>query len=228
MKSKQLPIIETLMFAAFAASLVFLSGCVPIEQVQRPNLREVRLGNIQGQAAEDLSLRPGEMSGEVAEINPSRQEIQVLTEDGRREILSYDINRTRVVYHGLDYGVDSLEAGDRIAFDARARNRSPLDILRIQEPVQSRRIANASRTAPARTRVELVEGTVERVDVNRGVFDVQPRSGETITISVPYNARTADVDSFRSLRRGDRVRVEGEFVGRDNFQLLSFLSPRGR
>jgi hypothetical protein len=34
------------------------------------------------------------------------------------------------------------------------------------------------------------------------------------------------VDNFRALRRGDPVRVEGEFVNPDNLQLLSFLSPR--
>jgi hypothetical protein len=47
-----------------------------------------------------------------------------------------------------------------------------------------------------------------------------------VTVSVPYNARAADVDSFRGLRRGDEVKVEGEFVNAESFQLLSFLSPR--
>jgi hypothetical protein len=45
-------------------------------------------------------------------------------------------------------------------------------------------------------------------------------------VSIPYNARTADVDNFRSLRRGDHVRVEGEFIKPESFQLLAFLSPR--
>jgi hypothetical protein len=225
---KRSNMIEKLVSIAFLVSLVTLAACVPAEQARSPSLREARLGNIQRPAAEDLRLASGEISGEVTEINPSRQEIQVLADDGRRQVFSYDINRTRVVYHGADYSVDSIEAGDRIAFDSRARSGSMLDTIRIQEPVQSRTTASAPRPAPARSRPEVVEGTVERIDVSRGTFEVQPRGGDNIIVSVPYNARAADVDSFRSLRRGDRVRVEGEFVSRDNFQLLSFVSPRSR
>jgi len=199
-----------------------------MEQVRRPSLREVRLGNAQGSVAEDMRLATGEISGELAEINPSRQEFQVLMGDGRRQVLRYDVNRTRVVYHGLDYSVDNLEAGDRIAFDSRLGNASYVDTVRIQEPVQSRSGSRIASPAPARPRTEVVEGTVESVDVNRGLFDVRPPTGANVTVSVPYNARTTDVESFRSLRRGDAVRVEGEFVNRDSFQLLSFLSPRGR
>lgn len=228
MKPKESSFIDKLPLALFAVSLISLTACVPVEQVRQPSLREVRLGNVQGQAAEDMRLRSGEISGEVTEINPSRREIQVLTEDGRRQVLRYELERTRVVYHGLDYSVDNLEAGDRIAFDSRSGSGSHVDTLRIQEPVQARSAPRIARSAPTRPKAEVVEGTVETVDVNRGFFDVRPRTGGTVTVSVPYNARAADVDSFRSLRRGDAVRLEGEFVNRDNFQLLSFLSPRSR
>ncbi len=228
MKLKRSFLIDKLPLALIAASVISLTACVPVEPVRQPSLREVRLGKVQGQAAEDMRLRSGEISGEVTEINPSRQEIQVLTEDGRRQVLRYDFNRTRVVYHGLDYSIDNLEAGDRIAFDSRSGNGSYVDTIRVQEPVQARAGPRVARPGPARPRAEVVEGTVESVDVNRGIFDVRPRTGGTVTVSVPYNARAADVDSFRSLRRGDSVRVEGEFVNRDNFHLLSFLSPRGR
>jgi hypothetical protein len=203
-----------------------LAACVPVETVQRPSLREVRLGNVQGRATEDTRLQPGETSSEVAEINPSRQEIHVIAEDGRRQVLRYDINRTRVLYHGFDYSVDNLEAGDRIAYASRSSNY--VDTIRIQEPVQARSGASVARPAPARPRAEVVEGTVESIDINRGIFDVRPRTGGTVTVSIPYNARAADVDSFRSLRRGDSVRVEGEYINRDNLQLLAFLSPRDR
>jgi hypothetical protein len=64
------------------------------------------------------------------------------------------------------------------------------------------------------------------VDHGLGVFDIRPRTGRTVTVSIPYNARAADIDSFRALRRGDPVRVEGEFVSPDSFQLLAFLSSR--
>jgi len=75
-------------------------------------------------------------------------------------------------------------------------------------------------------RTDVVEGTVERINYDRGVFDIRPRSGRTVNVLIPYNARAADVDNFRSLRRGDHVRVEGEFVNPESFQLFAFLSPR--
>jgi hypothetical protein len=75
-------------------------------------------------------------------------------------------------------------------------------------------------------RADVVEGTVERVAYDLGAFDVRSRTGRTVTVSVPYNAKTADVESFRRLRQGDYVRVEGAFVSPDNLQLLAFLAPR--
>ena len=59
-----------------------------------------------------------------------------------------------------------------------------------------------------------------------GCVPVETVQRRMVTVSVPYNARAADVDNFRALLRGDPVRVEGEFVNPDNLQLLSFLSPR--
>ena len=48
-------------------------------------------------------------------------------------------------------------------------------------------------------------------------FQVAPRTGRTVTVSVPYNARQSAIEDFRSLRRGDLAGVEGEFVNSDNF-----------
>ena len=53
---------------------------------------------------------------------------------------------------------------------------------------------------------------VKRIQYDLGVFEVRPTTGRTVTVSIPYNAKAADVENFRRLRRGDHVRVEGEFV----------------
>lgn len=215
-------------FVVFLTGLVSLAGCVPLETVQKPSLNEVRSGSARGPVTGDTRLRPGEMPAEVTEIDRPRQEIRVVAEDGRQQVLRYDINRTAVTYHGLEYAVDDLEAGDRIAYQAVPRDRAYVDTIRIQEPVQARSRSSIARPLPPRPRADVVEGTVERVDHSLGVFDIRPRDGRTVTVSVPYNARAADVDNFRALRRGDPVRVEGEFVSPDNIQLLSFLSLRDR
>jgi hypothetical protein len=208
-------------------SLTILAGCA-LET--RPTLDEVRTGRVRGQVTEDATLQPGEIRADVTAIDPARREIRVQTDDGRKRVLLYDRNLTRVTYHGWNYTVDQLEAGDLIAFRTRPRDGDEVETIRIQDPVQARRgigpgIAGRS-ASPARA--DVVEGTVERVQVDLGVFDVQPRTGRVITVSVPYNAKASDVESFRRLRRGDFVRVEGEFVNPDSLQLLSFLSPRDR
>jgi hypothetical protein len=210
-----------------ATALVSLTGCVPIDRTPRPTLDAVRSGSARGQIADDTRLRPGEVPGEIAEVNRPRQEIYVLTDDGRKQVVRYDVNRTRVTFHGWDYSVDNLEAGDRIAYHPEG-NRY-VDFIRIEEPVQARPGPRAAVPPPSnRPRTDVVEGTVERVDPSLGVFDIRPSPGRTVTVSVPYNARSADVDSFRALRRGDPVRIEGQFISPENFQLLSFLSPRDR
>jgi hypothetical protein len=215
-------------FATVGFFVMLLAGCVPLETVQKPTLDEVRLGNVRGQIAEDASLRPGEIRAEVVEVDRGRREIRVQTDSGRRQVVAYDIDRTRVIYHGWDYTVDHIVAGDVIAYRQLARDRGFVETIRIQEPVQARTTTGAASRSPPRAGNDVVEGTVERIDPRLGVFDIRPRSGRTVTVSVPYNARTADVDYFRSLRRGDHVRVEGEFVNPDNLQLLSFVSSRDR
>jgi hypothetical protein len=206
------------------SGLFVLASCVPIDRT--PTLNEVRSGNARGPTTADTSLRPGEVSAEVTEIDRPRQELRVITADGRRFGLTYDLN-TRVTYHNVEYRAEDLEAGDRIAFRTAPRDRRYVDTIRIEEPVQARAGRSIARTAPPPAlRNDVVEGTVERINYELGVFDIRPRSGRTVTVSVPYNAKTADVDNFRSLRRGDHVRVEGEFVNPESFQLLAFLSPR--
>src|SRR5690349_22216832 len=184
----------TLLFAVATA----LGGCVPAQTVNRPSLDEVRLGNVHSANVEDARLRPGEIEGEVVEVNRARREIYMVAADGRRETLPYDFDRTRVVYHGREYTIDNLESGDRIAYPSTPSSGRYVDVIRIQEPVQARSGSRFARTAPAK-RTEVIDGTVERIDQKMGVFDLRPRDGRTITVSLPYNARTADVDSFRTL-----------------------------
>jgi hypothetical protein len=224
-QSKQFWLVYVMPFVLITAGLASLAGCVPIaDPVPRPTLNEVRSGTARGQIAADLTLRPGEFPAEVAEIDRARRELRVITDDGRSRALAYDPS-TKVIYHGWDYTVDHLEAGDRIAYTPR--DSRYVSVIRVQEPVQARAGRTIARpVSPPPPRSDVVEGTVERINYDLGVFDVRPRSGRTVTVSIPYNARTADVDNFRSLRRGDQVRVEGEFVNPESFQLLAFLSPR--
>ena len=206
-----------------ALGLATLTGCA-LET--RPTLDEVRSGRVRGQVTEDTALQPGEIRAEVIEVDPAKQEIRVQTDNGSRRVLLYDRTDTRVVYHGWSYAPEQLESGDLIAFRTGPRRSDDIETIRIETPVQARTGPLGGRRDPLPPRSDVVEGTVERIEYDTGVFDVRPRTGRMVTVSVPYNARPADVDNFRRLRRGDYVRVEGRFTNPDNLQLQAFLSPR--
>jgi hypothetical protein len=218
--------IRSLFAGAILATGLLLTGCVPT--AARPTLDEVRLGEAGGEVAVNAGLQPGEIRAEIAEIDRSRRNVHVIAEDNRRHALPYDIDHTRVLYHGREYAVDNLEAGDRIAYRSLPRDMNYVETIRVLEPVQARTAPASARSISSRPSHDVVEGTVENVDHGLGVFEIRPRTGRAVTVSVPYNATTTDVDSFRGLRRGDYVRVEGEFVNPESLQLLSFLSPRDR
>jgi hypothetical protein len=193
--------------------LTMLLGCVA-----GPTLHETRRG--ESLPGPDTTLQPGEIRAEVVQVTPNRNEIQVRSDDNRTRALRYDPARTRVTYEGRDYSVENLEAGDIIAFHTFGRDNA-IDTIRVQQPVQARAASTSARAGSSLTRGEVLEGTVDRIDYDRGIFDVRTRDRGTITVALPFNARTSDVDAFRRLRNGDSVRLEGEFVNRDNFQVSS-------
>jgi hypothetical protein len=202
--------------------LAAITGCVVPTIERRPTLSEARLG--QGRLVADTSLQPGETRGEVVEIQPAKTQIHVRADGNRTRILEYDPVATRLIYHGREYGIQELQAGDVIAFQPSRRGSGDyVATVRLQEPVQARAAGpSVAQRTPPPPRPELIDGTVERIDYDRGVFDVKARNGSIVTVALPYNAKPADVDAFRRLRRGDYVKVEGEFINRDNFQLLAF------
>jgi hypothetical protein len=142
--------------------------------------------------------------------------------------MTYNAKTIIVAYHGRDYTVENLQSGDIIAFQTDPRNSSYIESIRVQEPVQARTspAPSVARPRPPPPRSNVFEGTVERIQYDRGIFDVRTRSGEIFTVSLPSSARAVDVESFRRLRTGDYVRLEGEFINRDNLQLDSFISSR--
>ena len=209
----------------FALGLVALIGCSAQYAARRPSLAEARAGHTP--QIDDTGLATGEVRAEVTEVDPLHREIRVIWLDGgRRDIIPYDLSYTRVRFHGFDYPVDALQPGDVFAFVPSPRTTPYIDPLRLQVPVQARGPGSpyARAQVPTTAQARVVDGTVERIDYDRGFFVVRPRDGgRDVTVALPYNARGADVDSFRRLRNGDYVRVEGEFVNADNVQLMAFV-----
>jgi hypothetical protein len=171
-----------------------------------------------------ITTRPGTgiqtVDGTVERVDTSPWEIRIRESSGRTRVVTY-YSDTRVIYRGREYPVTQLEAGDIVAVELKedSRGNSYTNLIRVQESVRDR---GGITTRPG-TRIQTVDGRVERVDLERGSFEIRDQSGERVLVSLPYNARRSDVDRFRALQAGDYVRVEGRFLDRERFELENFL-----
>ncbi|MBI2361104.1 MAG: hypothetical protein HYV04_19730 [Deltaproteobacteria bacterium] len=163
--------------------------------------------------------RQQELTGEVEWVDTRLQLVEVRTRDGHVRAVGYD-TRTRMLYRLRDYPVNGLKPGDIVAMRVQrdTYGHPYTDLIDLREFAEERRAANAPIS-----RRGLVEGTVEWLDYERGLFEVTPDHGRKIVVSLPYNPRRADADRFRDLRAGDYVKVEGRFVSRDRFELNAFV-----
>lgn len=191
----------------FALPLFFATGCAELGQLGDMS------GNIFG------NIRKTEVVGEVRFVDARNREIEVRTDDRRTQSVRYD-DRTRVVYRDREYPVSNLEPGDYVAM--RVQTDSPgnvyTDLIRVRESVQDR-----GGTGSRGNRIERLQGTVEYVDSRRGEFELRDEYGRRVIVILPSNPRRADLDRLGDLRRGDVVRVEGQFVNPDRFELEAFV-----
>ncbi|MGH7845417.1 MAG: hypothetical protein ACREQW_09645 [Candidatus Binatia bacterium] len=208
-----------LRLSIFAGTLfpLLAVSCAP---VYRPTLEETRSGRA-STVASDVTARPGETRAEVEQVDPVRGKVRLRLDSGRTAVLDYDA-ATRVVYHERDYDVRSLEAGDVVVVRI-PRNGDYLSYITVQETVQDR-IARGTLERPA-NRPNTIEGIVDNINPEKGVLDLRAGSGRIVTVTLPYDARSVDVENFRRLRRGDVVRLEGEFVAPGTFQFYAFRTP---
>ncbi len=160
-----------------------------------------------------------EAVGEIRYVDTRAQRIELRGQDGRTGTVRFD-NRTRVVYQGREYPVTALEPGDVVALRVEADGRGDpvATLIEVRQSVQERTGAGGTPS----TGVQLVEGRVGSVDVQRGTFEIQQTYGQPILVSLPYNAGRREVDRLRALRRGDHVRVEGRLVSQQRLELERF------
>jgi hypothetical protein len=70
--------------------------------------------------------------------------------------------------------------------------------------------------------VQSLQGTVRQIDRTNGLFSLEASNGVTLTVSMPYNPRSTDVERFQNLRSGDRVRFYGIFLNNSRVELRQF------
>jgi len=160
----------------------------------------------------------GQVSGTVQSINTRNQQLSLQQSNGQNVTLSYD-NQTQVVYQNQNYSVSNLEYGDRVT--ARIANSSNnqyyTDLIQVDQSVSGNTGANGTSS-----NVQTFEGTVRNIDRTNGVFQLTGNQYGTLTVTLPYNPRQADVNRFQSLRNGDFVRIYGVLLNNSRVELRQF------
>ena len=154
-------------------------------------------------------------SGAIRTVDTRNQQISLEQSNGQAVALAYD-NQTKVVYQNQVYSVSSLESGDRV--NARVQQLQNggyyVDSVAVTQSV-------TGSTTPGNT-VQSLQGTVRQIDRTNGLFTVDAGNGVTLTVSMPYNATSTDVNKFNALRSGDYVRFYGVYVTSTRVELKQF------
>lgn len=198
---------ELALGSALTLALTALAACENIALIGRPSLVDL----------ED------EVVGEVERVDTRDRAIYIRPERGRTGMVSYSED-ARVIDRGREHPITYLQTGDIVAMQLKKDSRGTpyTTLVRIQQSGRGERTGSvgSSRTGSLQT----LDGTVERVDEQRGSFEVRDRDGRQVTVHLPFNARRSDIDRLQRLRIGDRITVEGQFIGQDRFELEAFLT----
>ena len=177
-----------------------------------------QLGNVLGGVlgGGGQSGQAGQLSGMVRGVDTRSQQISIQASNGQTVPISYD-NQTQVVFQNQNYSPTSLEYGDQVTARIQANGNSYYtDYVQVDQSVSS----NGSGSVPSN--VQLLQGTVRQVDRRNGLFTVDMNNYNTVTVTLPYNVSTNDLNRFNSLRSGDQVRFYGTYLNSSQVQLRQF------
>lgn len=158
-----------------------------------------------------------QLAGTVQGVDARSQQITIRQSNGQSVAVSYD-NQTRVVYQNQNYSVSSLEYGDRVTANLQQAQNGAYytDYVQVDQSVST------SGGNSGTGNVQSFQGYVRQKDSRNGVFTVETGNYGIVTVSLPYNPRTSDVNRFNSLRSGDQVRFNGVVLNNSRVELRQF------
>jgi len=171
------------------------------------------LGGVLGGGSQQQS---GQLTGTIRGVDSRSQQISIQQSNGQTVPVYYD-NQTQVVYQNQSYSPSALENGDRVTARIQANgNNYYTDYVQVDQSVNGSGGGYSSN-------VQQLQGTVRQVDMRNGWFTVVDTNGyNTLTVTVPSNLNTNDINRFRSLRNGDFVRFYGVLLNSSQVQLRQF------
>ena len=150
-----------------------------------------------------------EFIGTIEELDHSRRELYLRTQEGQSQIVTYT-NRTRVAVEGKEISPSELGRGDMIE-------------VRMHGTADGRAVADSIRLRERGDGNSIVEGTIERVLSDRRIIELRTSSGALTSVYLPQNSPEIVEDEFSQLRSGDSVRFQGIFLGENRFELTRIL-----
>ena len=157
-----------------------------------------------------------QLSGTIRSVDSRSQQISIQQSNGQTIPVSYD-NQTQVVYQNQNYPATALEYGDQVTARIEASgNAYYTNYVQVDQSVR----ANGS--VSTNGSLQLLQGTVRQVDRRNGLFTMDGNGYNTITITLPQNISTNDLNRFNSLRSGDQVRFYGTYLSNVQIELRNF------
>jgi hypothetical protein len=190
-----------------AAALIFASvgACAG-------NLGNV-LGSVLGGGTQ-AGAQSGQLTGTIRGVDTRSQQISIQQNNGQTVPVSYD-NQTQVVYQNKNYSPTSLENGDQVTARVQANGNSYYtDYVQVDQSVTT--------AGSSSSNAQLLQGTVRQIDRQNGLFTVDVNNGGTLTVSLPYNLSSNDVNRFNNLRSGQFVSFYGTYLSSGQIQLRQF------
>jgi FtsP/CotA-like multicopper oxidase with cupredoxin domain len=188
---------------AVLLSAVALSACA-----QAGTLGDI-LGGVMNAPAQTLT-------GTIQGVDTRAYQVFVRTSDNQTVAVSYD-DRTSVVYQQQNYPVTALERGDEVTLRLTNASNNTYYTDRIDV---TRSASGTGGTTSGN--VQSVQGTVRQMDMTNGAFTLSTTTNGVLTVTLPYNPRSSDLDRFRNLRSGDYVRLYGIYLTNSRVELQQF------
>jgi hypothetical protein len=174
-----------------------------------------QLGNILGGVLGGGG-QSGQLSGTIRGVDSRSQLISIQASNGQTVPVSYD-NQTQVVYQNQNYSPTALEYGDQVTARIQSSGNSYYtDYVQVDQSVSGNGSGSVS------SNVQLMQGTVRQVDRRNGLFTVDMSNYGTVTVTLPYNVSTNDLNRFNNLRSGELVRFYGRYLNSAQVQLAQF------
>jgi hypothetical protein len=200
---KPQPVLTTpraiLTLAAVSAVPMIHWGCEELALLPRPALdAHSRRENV-------------EFIGAIEELDHSRRELYLRTQEGQSQIVTYT-NRTRVAVEGKEISPSELGRGDMIE-------------VRMHGTADGRAMADSIRLRERGDGNSIIDGTIERVLSDRRIIELRTSSAGLTSVYLPQNSPEITEEEFSQLRSGDFVRFQGIFLGENRFELTRILKP---